>query len=305
MPALRVSQDTNSMNDYQDDHHAHNTKVAYSSAVRRFVKHCDASGVAALPCEPRVLADYLADLADRGLRPSSINLARCAIDRAHFDAGHSKPGTHREVINTIKGINRKLGSAKRQKAGLTADIFNRILERATGEQYGEILTIIAVMRDGLLRSSELVALQVNDFTAMPDGSGRLTIKRSKTDKTGEGAVQYLSIQTAAMVARHCDRLGRIDGYLFGRKTKPLPARTLRHRIKALVMMAGIDPTNYSTHSPRIGMACDLVSGGQSSVAVAQAGRWSTTTQPINYTRSERAGRGAVAKYYQSIEGLML
>jgi integrase len=39
---------------------------------------------------------------------------------------------------------------------------------------------------GALRRSELVALQVSDLEEVPDGY-RLTIRRSKTDQTGEGA----------------------------------------------------------------------------------------------------------------------
>ena len=47
------------------------------------------------------------------------------------------------------------------------------------------------MSDGMLRVSELAALNTDDVRTEPDGSGRLTISSSKTDRTGAGAVLYL------------------------------------------------------------------------------------------------------------------
>ena len=47
--------------------------------------------------------------------------------------------------------------------------------------------LIAVMSDGLLRVSELADLLVDDLAFEPDGDGRLTIRRSKTDQEGTGA----------------------------------------------------------------------------------------------------------------------
>ena len=51
------------------------------------------------------------------------------------------------------------------------------------------------MRDGLLRRGEAAALRWDNLTIADDGSGRLTISRSKTDQTGEGAVLWISPQT--------------------------------------------------------------------------------------------------------------
>ena len=49
----------------------------------------------------------------------------------------------------------------------------------------------AVASDGLLRVSEVAALDVGDVQAEPDGSGRLFVGESKTDQEGQGAVLYL------------------------------------------------------------------------------------------------------------------
>jgi hypothetical protein len=44
----------------------------------------------------------------------------------------------------------------------------------------------------MARRSELVALDVEDFSFFSDGSGRVLIRRSKTDQVGVGSVAYLS-----------------------------------------------------------------------------------------------------------------
>jgi len=49
----------------------------------------------------------------------------------------------------------------------------------------------------MARRSELVALDVEDFSFLDGGSGRVLIRRSKTDQAGEGSLAYLSPDTVA------------------------------------------------------------------------------------------------------------
>ena len=55
--------------------------------------------------------------------------------------------------------------------------------------------LVALASDCLLRVSEVVAVQVEDIAAEADGSGRLTVRRSKTDQEGKGAVLYVGEAT--------------------------------------------------------------------------------------------------------------
>ena len=55
--------------------------------------------------------------------------------------------------------------------------------------------LLAVMSDGLLRVSEAAALEAADLEA--EGASTLTIRRSKTDQEGAGAVQYIGGPTVA------------------------------------------------------------------------------------------------------------
>ena len=48
--------------------------------------------------------------------------------------------------------------------------------------------LAAVIRDGMFRKSEATALAWVDVDAGPGGSGRLTVRRSKPDPKGSGAL---------------------------------------------------------------------------------------------------------------------
>ncbi len=49
------------------------------------------------------------------------------------------------------------------------------------------------------------------------------------------------------------------------------------------------------------MTQDLAADGASLVELMQAGRWKSSSMPALYTRSQAAGRGAVAKYHAKRE----
>ena len=56
------------------------------------------------------------------------------------------------------------------------------------------------MRDAMLRVSEAAALTWSDLAIEDDGTGRLLIRRSKTDSEGDGAIAFVSHQTASTLA---------------------------------------------------------------------------------------------------------
>ena len=76
--------------------------------------------------------------------------------------------------------------------------------------------LLAVASDGLLRVSEVAALDMGDVQAEPDGSGRLVVGASKTDQEGRGAVLYLGALTVSRVNAWLAAAGHQDGPLFRR-----------------------------------------------------------------------------------------
>ena len=154
------------------------------------------------------------------------------------------------------------------------------------------VALASVMRDAMLRRSEAAALEWADVELRPDGSGRLRVRRSKTDQQGEGAVQYLGKGTAAAVREIRPGNPDPDARVFGLRS----GRSVARRLAAMARAAGLEGA-FSGHSARVGMARDLVASGASVAAVQIAGRWKSPRMPAHYARGELAARGAVARFH--------
>ncbi len=160
--------------------------------------------------------------------------------------------------------------------------------------------MIAVASDAALRVSELAALDVDDVAKEDDGSGRLTIRVSKTDTEGDGAVLYLGARTMARVEAWLDAAGITYGRLFralhkgGSLRDSITPRAVRTIFARRAAAAGVEG-RVSGHSLRVGAAQSLAGAGASLVEMQTVGRWKAPTMPARYARAQLAGRGAVAR----------
>ena len=147
------------------------------------------------------------------------------------------------------------------------------------------------MRDALLRRQEPAALTWADITRQEDGSGRLAVRRSKTDQEASGALLYLGPRAMRDLAAIKPPKSTSGARVFA-----LAAGQISRRIVAAARAAGLGE-GFSGHSLRIGMAQDLAAAGTTLSELMQAGRWTSSSMPALSTRSQSAGRGAVAKYH--------
>ena len=140
--------------------------------------------------------------------------------------------------------------------------------------------------------SEAAALTWADVEFRSDGSARVTVRRSKSDQDGNGATLYVG-EAAATELRSIHGPDASPGApVFGLHT----GKTVSKRIAKAARAAGL-AGRFSGHSPRIGMARDLVASGAGVAAVQVAGRWASPQMPSYYARAELAGDGAVARFY--------
>ena len=290
------------------------TIATYAAQWQQFAVWAAGQALAAQPAHPATVAAYLAWRAEQGASVSTLRVARAAISAAHRDQGHDDPTKHEGVARTVAGISRQQAARPRRQAqALTAEAMAAI--RATArlprpwrdgkrresperaEARGNLdIALCAVLRDGLLRRSEAAALTWADIQAEPNGTGRLTVKHSKTDQEGQGAVLYLSPETMRDLDRIRPRPAADPAHpVFGLS----PAR-IGGRVQAAAKAAGLDAADlFSGHSGRVGMARDLVADGASLPEIMQAGRWASPTMPAHYARAELASQGAVARYYNT------
>lgn len=266
------------------------TRETYARYWGAFSKHCAGKGLESLPADGLTVAEYIDERAASD-RLSTIKARVCAIRKEHVLNGHDDPTKTDHARRALADAARSLGEAQSQAVGLTAEMLRRMRARISSERDRVNYALAYVMRDGLLRRAEAAALTWGDIDEWTDGSGRLHVRRSKTDQTGRGHTRYLSC--AAMDAL---RAVRPLAYADDQRVFPFSGRTVARRLNEVGRSAGCDRP-LSGHSCRVGMAQDLAASGADAVAIAQAGGWSSTTQVLGYTRMQQAGRGAVAKYH--------
>ena len=286
------------------------TRRMYESAWRRFRSWAEGEGVEALPAEPITVAAYLAHRAAAGLSMATIAMDRKAISHYHRRAGLPTPTATEGVRRTFAGLVNKAveegRNESRQARALTAEVLEAIRRTAhrarsgpTGRTESEYharlrgdmdIAIASVMRDAMLRRGEAAGLRWGDVKFVADGSGRVTLRSSKTSAVP--TVLYVGPEAAAALRRvrpdNVIRHSRVFGLRSG--------RAISNRVAAMAKAAGLGE-GFSGHSPRVGMARDLTAAGVGLTAIMVAGRWKSERMPAYYSRAEEAGRGAVARFY--------
>ena len=278
-----------------------NTRRVYGAQWRLFNDWCDLVGLRALPAEPLTVARYLAVRAGSGSTIATLRLATSAIARVHRWAGHESPGRDRGVREALQGWGRRLARPQRQAGALTADVLSVIRltavqprKRGRGietpvqaaQRARFDLALVAVLSDAGLRRSEAAALTWGDVQRWDDGSGRITVVRSKTDVEAAGAV--VAITPAAMLALEALRP---VGVASSEKVFGLSESQIARRVKAVARAAGLpDWENFSGHSGRVGMARRMAQNGAPTHEIERQGRWKQGGGMVGrYTRGESAG----------------
>ena len=278
-----------------------NTKRVYGAQWRLFNDWCDSVGLTPLPAEPLTVARYLAARAGSGASMATLRLATSAIAKAHEWAKQESPCRDQGVRASLKGWGRRLAKPQRQAGALTADVLAVIRLTApkprargrgveTSEQAAERarfdLALVAVLSDGGLRRSEAAALTWGDVQRWDDGSGRITVLRSKTDVEATGAV--VAITPAAMKALDAIRPEGVGGAV---KVFGLSESQIARRVKVIAKAAGLaDWEFFSGHSGRVGMARRMAQNGAPTHEIERQGRWKQGGGMVGrYTRGESAG----------------
>ena len=278
-----------------------NTRRVYGTQWRIFAGWCDEVGLVSLPAEPLTVARYLAARAGSGASIATLRLATSAISKAHEWAKLESPCRDPGVRASLKGWGRRLSKPQRQSGALTADVLavirlTAVQPRKRGRGFetpaqaaerGKFdLALVAVLSDGGLRRSEASALTWGDVQRWEDGSGRITVIRSKTDAEAQGAT--VAITPAAMDALSAIRPAGVGGEA---KVFGLSESQIARRVKAIARAAGLENWEFfSGHSGRVGMARRMAQNGAPTHEIERQGRWKQGGGMVGrYTRGESAG----------------
>jgi site-specific recombinase XerD len=288
--ALALSSLVDSAKSYAAAARAENTLRAYRSDWLAFDRWAAARGLASLPASPSTVALYLTELADQGRKVATIGRALVAISQAHKLAGQPSPRSGAEVQEVMKGIRRRLGVAPSQKAPVLVDALRTMLAELPDTLVGaRDRALLCLGFAGAFRRSELVGLDVADLAFTSEGL-TVTLRRSKTDQTGEGrkvGIPYGGTPVTCpvrAVKAWLEIAGIAEGPIFRAVTRwgSVGAERLTDRAVALVVKrqaeaAGLDAARFAGHSLRAGLATSAAKAGKSERAImAQTGHRSVT-----------------------------
>jgi len=292
---------------------AENVRASRSDSTRRLYdrvwNNYAARFGADLPASPVNVALYLTDIGQKSC-PSTVAAHAAAIAARHRDAGLESPSDNEGVKRMLSGHARRNLHVPKQASPIDTHAYERIQVTAQDprptrggrmESLAEAMrrgtfdiAMIGLMRDALLRRGECSALVWGDLSVEPDGTGRLLIRRSKTDQVGRGCIRYVNDALIELLhAIYNASSASLDDPIV-----PLSPSQICRRIQSACRQAGLRG-NFSGHSPRIGMAVDLARAGVSLPALMEAGRWKSPSMPAHYVRAVEAGSGAVAGWYAS------
>ncbi len=160
----------------------------------------------------------------------------------------------------------------------------------------------AVLRFGTaycLRRSELVALDVADLERVPERL-RVTIRRSKTDQEGRGAVVAVpggrSLRPVPALEAWLQAAGIAGGLVFRRLTRdgarataePMSDQVVARVVQARVAATALDPAAFGGHSLLAGFVAAAAAAGASAFRMREVSRHKSIQVLANYVRTARA-----------------
>ena len=269
---------------------APNTRRAYLSDLAHF----QAWG-GNIPASPEMLASYLAAHANT-FSVATLVRRSAAIAKVHKTRGFANPVSSELVRATMRGIKRTLGCNQREAKPLLRDDLLLVLDAiGDGLKASRDKALLLIGFAGGLRRSELVGLDVADVEHVRQGI-IIHLRRSKTDQEGSGhklGIPHGRTRWCSVVAlerwlsasgiaegslfRPVDRHGRLGG---DRLSTEAVSGVIRERVSA----AGIDPTGFSGHSLRAGLATSAAQAGVPSWRIRAQTRHASDAMLARYIR---------------------
>lgn len=265
----------------------------------RFCKQANRTGI---PTSESTLLLFAAHLALSGLAHTSIKVYLSAIGNLH--TAHSRHEAYQKALTprleqVLRGIKREQCSTRtaRVRLPITVEIMHQIYAvlARTPEEYQNVMLWAACCTAffGFLRVGEMtiqnqnaydstVHLSLQDVALDSRASPTiiwLTIKQSKTDPFRKGVRLCLG-RTDSVVCpvkallTYLAIRGKSPGCLFISKNKtPLTRAQFKTLVSTALRTAGLNDSEYNTHSFRIGAATTAKAVGIADTHIQLLGRW--------------------------------
>jgi len=261
-----VQGDLTTARKYINASRADNTKLAYRKAWHDFEVFCAGRLFQALPASPETVVAYLAWLADKGQRPSTIQVKLSAISFVHAKSNLPNPADHEVVKSLMSGIRRSIGTAPQQKAAILLDELEHMINELSKDLRGtRDKAILLLGYAGAFRRSELVMLDVENIR-FTNREMIITLPHSKTDQESQGIKKHIPVlqehpaTCPVRAVRAWLRIAHISsGPVFRAidqwshvRDRRMSDRSIALIVKHAAEMAGLEPRQFAGHSLRSG-----------------------------------------------------
>ena len=246
-----------------------NTQRAQRADGAIFQGFCEAKRLAFFPAAPATIRAFIEHCVQQEKKPTTIRRYVATIARAHIAAGISSPCASEPVRLALKEMTRVTTSRQRQALALGWKEIKEFIEGAgDGLRADRERALTRVSYDTMAQRSELVAFNLEDVEFMPNGSGTMLIRRSKTDAAGERNMAYLAGETVKWLQIWLERASIKDGAICRRLVGRSGVGDRLHadiiadiytRVARWIGMAAKQVNQISGHSIRVGAAQDLLS----------------------------------------------
>lgn len=304
--------------------YADNTLKAWRNDLKGYWRICGELGLQAFPASNKVIEQVISYMGDivrkqknnqKGepievlaprYRVATIRRYLTSISKLHTVAELYDP-TRSSVadlaLRRIKNQHGEDGFGQQVQATPLnlADLEAGIQKLSSTLRSDLIRALVSLAYDCLCRAEDLIRADVTDIREHSDGTGALRIRKGKTDQSGEGKVLFISRTTMGYLNHWIAALPLPSGALF-RLVKDSQVSDTRidymfiyRAMKQVAQAAGLDDSQVSTHSCRVGAAQDMLGAGMTLAEIMNAGRWTSERMPARYTEYQQAGRSGMAK----------
>lgn len=245
------------------------TKTAYANDIRHFL----ANG-GSIPANANQVCYYLAVFAQI-LSVATLERRLIAIHQAHVEISSPSPTLDSAVKRTMQGIRRTVGTKQRQVKPMVKDDILEMLvmvDQQKPVKAARDRALLLVGFAGAFRRSELIGIQMQDISHLPDGM-EIFLKQSKTDQEKQGRTVFIprahgSRCPVRALEQWLELTEISEGFVFRAVTRHdrisalgLSAQSVALVVKASVARVGGDESKVSGHSLRAGYCTQAAMAG--------------------------------------------
>jgi integrase len=250
-----------------------------------------------LPAEPKIIADFLTARAAT-LSTSTLSGRLAAIVAVHSLYGHTLDVKGSVIKDAWAEIRRQKGTAKKPKDALAIADIRRIMRGIPADRLQD-RAVMLIGFGSAMRRSELVALDVEDLEFSPEDV-TITIRRSKTDKTGKGehvavARSGTDMCPVAALSRWLAHAAITEGPVFRTGDNRMQPRQVATITKRWAQNAGYLARDIGAHSLRRGCITTMHEAGIDLKSGMELSRHKTPTIYLGYVQAKDARSNPAVK----------